>query len=332
MRSMGKLVVFVVCVGLLVAAPAAQQPSSSGRWFKGNTHTHSLNSDGDAAPVDVVRWYRENGYQFVVMTDHEFITPIDGLNALFGAEGKFLVLSGQEVTARFEAKAAHVNGLGLSTVVTPLTGDSVVDVLQKNIDAIRAAGGVPQVNHPNFLWSLGGADLAQLQGPALLEIWNGHPMVNNLGGGGVPSAEAMWDDALTAGTRLYGVADDDSHHYRRPGDPLAATPGRGWIVVRAERLDRQVILDAIRRGDFYASTGVTLTDIHVSDTALRVDIATVPNWSRFRVEFIGRGGQVLAEAVESPAVYTFRGDEQYVRARIIESNGRMAWTQPVFLR
>ena len=29
------------------------------RWFKGNTHAHSLNSDGDVPVDEVVRWYRE---------------------------------------------------------------------------------------------------------------------------------------------------------------------------------------------------------------------------------------------------------------------------------
>jgi hypothetical protein len=38
---------------------------------------------------------------------------------------------------------------------------------------------------------------------------------------------------------------------------------------------------------------------------------------------------VLSEAASSPATYTFKGDESYVRAKVIESNGKLAWTQPV---
>ena len=79
-----------VCIGaaLLMAAPA------SAAWYKGNTHTHSLNSDGDVAPDDVVRWYREHGYQFVVMTEHEYITDAAPLQAIFGAAEQFLVMQG----------------------------------------------------------------------------------------------------------------------------------------------------------------------------------------------------------------------------------------------
>lgn len=312
---------------MAVSARVEQAPTP--RWFRGNTHTHSLNSDGDSAPVDVTRWYREHGYQFVVFTDHEFITPVDGLNALFGAPGKFLVISGQEVTGRFNNLPVHANGIGLTTVVLPRTGISPVDVLQKDVAAIREAGGLPQINHPNFGWALNGADLSTIEGPALLEIWNGHPQVNNLGGGGVPSAEAMWDEALTAGRHLFGVADDDSHHFKRLDDPLAAAPNRGWTVVRATELTSSAIVDAYRRGDFYASTGVALSDVQVTATELRIVIATT-SYSKYRVQFVGAGGKVLSEVTESPASYTFKGDEVYVRARVIESNGAMAWTQPVF--
>jgi hypothetical protein len=216
-------------------------------------------------------------------------------------------------------------------VVRPRTGTSPLDVLQQDVAAIREAGALPQINHPNFGWALTGADLSKVEGPALLEIWNGHPMVNNLGGGGVASAEAMWDEALTAGRRLFAVADDDAHHFKRLDDPAAAAPNRGWVMVRSQELTQASIIDAMRRGDFYASSGVTLSDVQSTATALRVTIATT-TYSKYRVQFVGAGGRVLAEVTESPAEYTFKGGDQYVRARVIESNGKMAWTQPVFVK
>ena len=42
-----------------------------------------------------------------------------------------------------------------------------------------------------------------------------------------------------------------------------------------------------------------------------------------------KAGRILSEAITSPAVYQFRGNEGYVRAKVIESNGKIAWTQPV---
>jgi len=323
----------IVLAALAVATPAGQgmRTTDPPRWFRGNTHTHTLNSDGDSSPEDVVRWYREHGYQFVVVTDHELVTPVAGLNAVFAAEGKFLIISGQEVTGQFNTTPVHVSGLGLRSALLPRTGVSRLDVLQKNIAAIREVFALPQINHPNFGWALKGADLATVEGTALLEIWNGHPQVNNLGGGDVPSVEAMWDEALTAGRRLFAVAADDAHHFKRLDDPAAAAPNRGWVVVRSRDLTQNAILDGMRRGDFYASTGVTLSDVQASATQLRVVIAAAGT-AKYRVQFIGTGGRVLAETTEATAQYTFKGNEQYVRARITDSNGKMAWTQPAWVK
>ena len=60
-------------------------------------------------------------------------------------------------------------------------------------------------------------------------------------------------------------------------------------------------------------------------------IAIKPHAStKYRVQFVGAQGEVLAEAIASPAVYAFKGTEAYVRAKVIDSNGRLAWTQPVW--
>ena len=95
----------------------AQSPPT--KWYRGNTHTHTKNSDGDSLPQDVTRWYATHGYDFVVITDHEHVTAVEPLNAEFGKDGKFLVISGQEVTDRFDTKPCHVNGLGHTQVVMP---------------------------------------------------------------------------------------------------------------------------------------------------------------------------------------------------------------------
>lgn len=308
----------------LTAAPQQAAP----RWYKGNTHTHTLNSDGDSTPDDVVKWYRSHGYQFLVLTDHNFLTSVDGLNALHGADEKFLVIRGEEVTDGFEGKPLHVNGLGLGTLVTPQGGTSVVDVLQRNVEAIRQANGVPHINHPGFRWAVSREELQQVRGNRLFEIFNGHPQTNNAGGGGVPGMEEAWDAILSSGTLLYGIAVDDAHTFQQPGNPDVAGPGRGWVVVRADRLESRAILEALDRGDFYASTGVELADYTVDAAQMRVSVKPT-TFSKYRVQFIGKGGQVLHESIDPDATYRFTGSEGYVRARVVESNGRMAWCQPV---
>lgn len=300
------------------------------RWYKGNTHTHTLNSDGDSHPDDVTKWYKERGYAFLVLTDHNVLTSVEALNALHGLDERFLVIRGEEVTDRFEGKPIHINALNPSRLITPQGGTSVVDVLQRDVAAIRAASAVPHLNHPNFGWAVSADELAQVQGLSLFEVFNGHPMVNNLGGGGVAGLEEAWDQILTSGKRLYGLATDDAHQFKRPDDPTAARPGQGWIVVRADTLSPRAILDAIERGDFYSSTGVELRDYRATASEITLDIKAT-TFSKYRVRFTGSGGRLLNEVTTNPATYRIIGGEGYVRATVLESNGSKAWTQPVFI-
>ncbi len=310
----------------LVDAPPPPAPNA--RWYKGNTHTHTINSDGDSSPDDVVKWYKDHGYNFLVLTDHNVLTSVDGLNALHGLDGQFIVVKGEEITDAFGDKPIHINGLDPLRKIDPQGGNSVVEVIQRNVDAIRDARAVPHINHPNFRWAISAAELKQVRNFKLFEIYNGHPQVNNVGGGGMPGLEEIWDDILSAGVTQYGIAVDDAHHFKRHDDRSAARPGQGWVVVRAERLEAQALLAAMERGDFYASTGVELSDYQVN--AASMTLVVKPNsWSKFRIQFIGALGKVLSEATTNWATYRFRGDEGYVRARVIESNGLMAWTQPV---
>jgi hypothetical protein len=335
-RYIGSLRVFVaVAVVALALQFFGQQHTASTqekRWYKGNTHTHTINSDGDSTPDEVVRWYRERNYNFLVLSDHNYLTEVDGLNAVFGAASKFIVIKGEEVSDKFQEKPIHLNGLNIKEVVEPQGGDSVASVIQNNVNAIRKVEGAPHVNHPNFHWAIGANDLKTIKNLRLFEVYNGHPQVNNLGGGGMPGLEAMWDDILSAGMVLYGIAVDDAHYFKTPGDKTKSTPGHGWVMVRAASLSAGEILRALEQGDFYASTGVTLRDYSVSGSEIKIDIAEeTRSQSKYTVQFIGRWGKILKEVTTNPAVYSFKGDEFYVRAKVIESNGKAAWTQPVFL-
>lgn len=306
------------CAALLLWTIA---PSVEARWLKGNTHTHTLRSDGDAPPETVVRWYREHGYDFLVITDHDQITAVDG--------GDLLLIPGEEVTDRLPKKPLHVCALGLTKVVKPQGGATPVEVLQHDVDAVRAAGGVPVINHPNFGWAFGVDELQQLQHVTLLEIASGHPIVNM---DGPPSVETMWDALLIMGRRVWGVGVDDAHHYgiEPPKGELMARPGQAWVVVRAEKLEAGEILAALERGDFFASTGPMLDTYEV--TRENISIAIKPaGQTRYRVQFLSRG-KVVQETVGLTATYRIRGDEGYVRAKVLDSNGKAAWMQPVVLK
>jgi hypothetical protein len=318
-----------LAAALLLGMVAA---SVEARWLKGNTHTHTSRSDGDAPPETVVRWYREHGYDFLVITDHDQVTTphpryADPLPAARG-EG-LLLIPGEEVTDRLPKKPLHICALGLTKAVKPQGGATPVEVLQADIDAVREAGGLPVINHPNFGWAFGVEELRQLERVALLEIASGHPLVNM---DGPPSVESMWDALLMEDRRVFAVAVDDAHHYglEPPKGELPARPGQGWVVVRAEKPAAPEILAALARGDFYASTGPALDTYDVTKDA--ITIAVSPSYqTRYRVQFIVRG-KVVQETVGMTAVYRIRGDEGYVRAKVLDSNGKAAWMQPVLVR
>jgi len=307
-----------------VASPAAPEK----RWFKGNLHTHTLNSDGDATPSEVTSWYREHKYNFLVLTDHNYLTTVEGLNAVHGAPGKFTLIPGEEVTSSFGKLPIHVNAFGPESLIEPLKGASVAETIQNNVNAIRAAKALASLNHPNFGWAATSKDIAQVKDLSFFEVYNGHPEVNNQGGGGFESLDEMWDAILTAGKRVRGIAVDDAHHFKTIGKS-SSNPGRGWVVVRAAELDKQNILGALAAGDFYASNGVVLKDLDLLAKELRITTQPRTN-EKFRTYFIGAGGKVLQISTDVNPTYTMKGNETYVRARVDSSYGDSAWTQPLF--
>jgi hypothetical protein len=302
----------IVLVALLVAQPADAQ------WLRGNTHTHTLESDGDSTPAEVAQWYRDHGYDFLVITDHDKVTSVE-------AEG-IVLIPGEEVTDKLPKKPLHVCAIGITRAVEPRHGQTVVENLQKNIDAIREAGGLASINHPNFGWAFGTPELLAIHRATMLEIASGHPFVNMEG---PPSVESMWDQLLSAGQHIYGTAVDDSHHLKRPWDTNdMAPPGKAWVMVRATR-DPKAIVDALARGDFYASTGVEIAEYVGTPESIRVKVLE-KNFAHYRIAFVTDGGKVVQETVGPEATYAMRGRETYVRARVTDSNGKHAWLQPVW--
>jgi hypothetical protein len=170
---------------------------------------------------------------------------------------------------------------------------------------------------------------------SLLEIYNGHPQVHNQGGDEIPGMEAVWDALLGAGKRIFGIAVDDAHHFQGEFTRSRANPGRGWIAIAAPRLDAGALMRNLERGLFYASSGVVLDSVTVSESELGIRIRQEGDF-RYTTTFIGNGGRVLARVGGLSPRFSLRGagirDLTYVRARVEDSGGAMAWVQPAFVR
>ena len=421
MRKINRSFAEVCSVGLLLLLVSCQDVTENpvqGRWWKGNLHTHSLWSDGDDYPEMIMQWYKERGYHFVALSDHnilakgeKWVAPmisrggmeafdrylaeygsswvesetiddtlwtrlktIDEYRTLFEASDSFLVIQSEELSDGFEGRPVHVNATNILKLIEPQHGNSMRDVLQRNVDAVfaqRDSSGVPMfphINHPNFGWAMTAEDLIALRGEQFFEVYNGHPAVHNYGEGKRPSMERIWDIILTRRLLndlplMYGMAVDDSHNYH-DFDIEHSNPGRAWVMVRADRLSAPAIVEAMERGDFYASTGVELNSI--SNEAERLQIQISPeNGVTYETFFIGTRvghdststpvmledgryvtrlysdevGEVFERVKGESPSYTFQGNELYVRAKIVSSKSKenpykeneteVAWTQPV---
>jgi len=316
-----------------LAVPAAGQGfepfSMAGlNWYRGNTHSHTALSDGDSSPEVVARWYRDHGYQFLVLSDHNVFTDPKGLAWLM--DSTFLLIPGEELTSQFGNKPVHVNGLNIPHVIEPRRDSTLVGTIQRNVDAVREVAGVPHINHPNYGWAMDTAVLARIERDRLIEIFNGHPLVHNHGGGDSPGMEAVWDWLLSRGRRIYGIAVDDAHHFHGEFAPDRSNPGRGWVVVLAPRLEAGAIMEALEAGSFYASTGVAVDSIQVEPSRVTLRVRQRGSF-KYTTQFTGQDGEVLATVGGVEPSYQLRGHERYVRAKVTDSGGAVAWLQPWFV-
>ncbi len=401
MKGFSRTSLPTITVAVLLAL-AALVGAEEARWFKGNTHTHSLWSDGNDFPDMIADWYKKQGYDFLVLSDHNVLSEGErwmkvpdvekrrraiGVPVLrkyltrFGDEwvetrgegaaeevrlktlaeirpkfeeaGKFLMIEGEEISANYKGAPIHMNAINVAKAIAPRPGNSIQDTMRNNLRAVleqEKETGRPMLahlNHPNFQWSLTAVDIAEVLEERFIEIYNGHPGINHLGDATRPGDEMIFDIANTLRlTRLKSepllcVATDDSHTYHG-GD---VSPGRGWIMVRAVSLQADALIAAMRAGDFYASSGVTLKDVRFDEGELTIEIEPEGD-ATYETRFIGtlatepeNYGKVLATHTGPAATYALTGDELYVRATItaslpaanpsFEGQKRQAWTQPV---
>ncbi|MBW3541364.1 MAG: hypothetical protein KY476_13940 [Planctomycetes bacterium] len=291
--------------------------------------------------------------------------------------GEFLLIQGEEISDRFEKFPIHLNATNLDEVIPPMKGESVYETIQNNVNAAvarRERTGRPlliHLNHPNFGWGVTAEDLMRVRGENFFEVYNGHPGVRNSGDEAHASTERIWDIILTQRIAefdlplMYGLATDDGHSYHRIPS-RASEPGRGWVMVLAETLTPEALIEAMEDGRFYASSGVELESVVSSTEGLDLRVKAEPGVS-YKIEFLGtregydptsepvkdaEGNAIRAtrrysddigsglKTVEGPAgEYRFSGDELYVRARVMSTKQQpnpsepgefeRAWAQPV---
>jgi len=260
----------------------------TGNFYKGNLHTHTNVSDGSMSPEDVKKMYKDAGYSVVAFTDHDIVAPQNHLT-----DDEFLAITGMEnyintpIIRRKDwdfnfMQTYHLCFLAKDpdNVVCPAFAEQYVErphslaymtedmkkyaydreysqaFVNKIIKEANEAGFLVTYNHP--AWSLQNyKDYGELEG-----LW-GVEVYNTAGARGFfPDNNQAFVDMIMEGKNVFPVAADDSHTLN------SALGGHVWI--KAEKLEYKTIMDALERGDFYASTGPEITELFVENECLFV--------------------------------------------------------------
>jgi predicted metal-dependent phosphoesterase TrpH len=297
-----------------------------GAWLRCQLHAHTKHSDGEPTTPGLVEHYARAGYDVLAITDHWLITLHEA-----GGDGSsgILLLPSSELSARIDGGLeADVLAYGIDELPEPR---EAFPSIAEAASWIVAQGGVAYLAHP--YWSgltadhyLGAPDLSGI------EVYNGGSEL--LQGNGLSAVH--WDDILQRGGPCLGIATDDSHY--------AGQDSRlGWTMVRAPERSRSAILDALRRGSFYGSTGAEIQAIEVHDDG-HVDVRTSAaravtlrsgRWDGCRVnahplEMHWRGsvveragdGSIVAARFEPPEF------EKWGRVEVVGVDGGLAWSNP----
>lgn len=283
-----------------------------GLWLKGNLHTHTENSPcGHYSLKQVIDMYAsfKMDYDFLAITDHYFLTDINELKN----DSKIVLFSGVE----FKKKDYQTLGINITSY-----DDDYIDSSnhQKLFKSVEESGGLNIICHPHAFhdeyWPF--EMLLSLENYTGIEIYNNNIKFDNKGRA---VATDLWDRLLSNGKRLWGFANDDMHIFQRCGG--------AFNMVLATEKNADSIMTAIKRGSFYASTGIFLSSIKVEDSEITIDLSHRHIPADFK--FIGYNGKVLKTSTGSSANYPCKGDEGYVRVEIRREDGSMAWTQPFWI-
>lgn len=341
-------------------------------WYKNQDYDfvalsdHNIIAEGEkwkTLPKDSIyqagfeEYLEEYGEEWVVYRKdsagtHVKLKTLEEFRPLFEEEEEFMIYKAEEVTAYLEDKAVHMGAINIQEVIQPKEGNTIVELIQNNIDAIREQSertGEPilqHLNHPNFTYAIKAQDIIKLDGERFFEVFNGHPYVNNYGDSIHSSTERIWDQVNIAYINIgkpitYGLATDDSHHYHKFGSKYS-NAGRGWVMVNSERLHPHDLIESMEAGDFYSTTGVELDAVNFEKNTLSVDIKEEEG-IKYKIQFIGAWknnsrSEVLKTVYATKAEFELPEGFLFIRAKITsnkpkenpyqEGDLEMAWTQP----
>ncbi|SHK37882.1 hypothetical protein SAMN05444000_12711 [Shimia gijangensis] len=297
-----------------------------GKFYRGNLHTHSTLSDGCLDPKDICQRYRDEGYDFLCLSDHfvgQYGYPIADTTPYRTED--FTTILGAELHSGAMANGAlwHILAVGLPADFAPpnAPGFEPVEGQESGPDIARrarAAGAFVTIAHPQ--WSgLTVEDARGLDAAHAVEIYNHECALSS----DRPDGAHMLETLLSEGRKLTLIAADDAHS--RLPDEFG-----GWVMVKATSNEPGPLLEALKRGDFYASQGPELFHVEIAGDEILITCSEVSN-----VFVQGYGPAVRAKHgarltnVRLP-LERFKNCP-WIRVTVIDKDGKHAWSNPIWL-
>lgn len=215
-------------------------------FFKANLHCHTTVSDGLKTPQEIKAYYLENGYSIVAFTDHNKLVLHNELS-----DEKFLAVNGYEETYEHNGMLIHLNLLAKNSetdlTLSKVNGENINDFIAK----ARAAGFFVVLNHPEWS-SLNYEHYCDINGLFGIEIYNraSYDMTYR-------ESAAPYERLIKSGKKIFAIAADDNHNLSGDFDSFG-----GFVMINAKKLDYPNIVEAMSKGDFYASSGPLIYSIN----------------------------------------------------------------------
>jgi len=278
--------------------------SSNYLWAKGNLHTHTTISDGVYDPQKAIQKYASMGYKFLMISDHDIVGQVEKLEP-YG----MVLIPGNEITM----DGPHILHVNAQKKIEPYPDR------QQVLNKIAENGGFAIISHPNWEEDFNHCSQEFLNTWKYytgIEIYNG--VVRRLPGN--PCATDRWDRLLSQGKLVWGYADDDAH--------WEETYGVAWNVVQIETLTKENVLNALRKGNFYASTGVEIQEISTTQNSVSI---TTTNAKKIGV-VVDYGKRI--QETKGNSIF-FKIDDNfsytYFRFEFWGDGEEQAWTQPFLI-
>ena len=296
-------------------------PAKRAGWLRGDLHCHTLFSDGDSWPPEMLEAASAAGLDFLGVTDHNNVAH----HAAYGPGGRGgepLVIPGVEVTTY----GGHWNAWGTDRWWEFRDPES--SAVERTMRAAMASGAVVSICHPKPFgppWEYsneGGFDA--------IEVWNGPWAQLN------SASLAHWDGLLRRGVRCAAVGGSDTHYLHRRDVAARHQDSIGtpttWVEAEATVGS---ILAALRDGRSFVSESPRGPQIYLDADPARIGRISIEvrDAENARVEVITAAGRIASRpAADDSLVFDVPGDARFVRAQLVAENGDLrALTNPLWM-